>query len=152
MMRPPDPEMRRGAAANDTPELENGPLKSQDKEYRTGAENQDIKIKRKGGRGPKAKGARCELEVARQLQSHGLVATKTPLSGSLGGIYSGDVRLTLLGRELVIECKSRKKFDTLHGWLQNRDLLVLRANHQVGLVVLPLDLFAEIAAKAEGSR
>jgi hypothetical protein len=107
---------------------------------------------KRGGRAPKAKGARCELEVARLLQSHGLIATKTPLSGSLGGAYSGDVRLTLLGRELVIECKSRKRFETLHGWLRNRDLLVLRANHQVGLVVLPIGLFAELAAKAEGSR
>jgi hypothetical protein len=111
------------------------------------------KVKAKsGGRSPKAKGSRCELETTRLLQSHGLDAVKVPLSGALGGAHSGDVKLSILGRTLTIECKSRKRFDTLHNWLRNRDLLVLRANHQVGLVVLPIDLFAELASKAEGER
>jgi hypothetical protein len=44
-----------------------------------------------------------------------------------------------------VECKARREFRTLHSWLAGADLLVLKADSQPPLVVLPLPLFAKLA-------
>jgi hypothetical protein len=54
------------------------------------------------GHAPKAKGSRFERAVVRLPQDH-----QVPLSGSAGGSYQGDLTVPVLGRDLLVECKSR---------------------------------------------
>lgn len=63
----------------------------------------------------KAKGSRYEREFVAKCDELGLPAEKMPLSGALGGKYSGDV---LVADEWRIECKYRKDgagFKRLYG-------------------------------------
>lgn len=95
------------------------------------------------GRSPRQKGDRLERAVVNQLQAAGLAAKRVPLSGSVQG-YPGDVSVTLAGRELCVEVKSRKDFKTLYGWLENRDALILKADRKDPLLVLRLDDVLEL--------
>jgi hypothetical protein len=84
------------------------------------------------------------------LQSAGFAAERVPLSGSAGGRYCGDLTVPLLGRDRVVEVKVRANgFATLYAWLDNRDMLVVRADRRAPLVVLPLALAVEVATAAE---
>jgi Holliday junction resolvase len=103
-----------------------------------------------GGRAPRAKGDRFERAIVRLLQDHGLGAERVPLSGSAGGSYTGDLTVPVAGKDLVIEAKARASgFAKLYGWLEGRDLLVIKSDRRDALVILPLRLAAEIAAAAE---
>jgi hypothetical protein len=91
-----------------------------------------------GGRAPKAKGSRFERAIVKLLQDAGLGAERVPLSGSAGGSYSGDLTVPILGRDLVVEVKARANgFSRLYSWLENRDVLVVRADRHTPLVILP---------------
>jgi Archaeal holliday junction resolvase (hjc) len=106
--------------------------------------------KKRGGRTSRDKGNRLERAIVKLLQEHGLGAERIPLSGSVGGSFSGDVTAPLIGRDLTIECKSRANgFARLYSWLEDRDVLIVKADRRDALVVLPLHLAAEIAAAAE---
>ncbi len=106
-----------------------------------------------GGSAPRNKGNRFERALVRLFQDAGFGAERVPLSGSVGGSYSGDISVPLLGRDLVVEAKIRSAgFKSLYTWLEGRDALILRANHQPPLVVLPLKLALEIASAAEHGR
>ena len=98
-----------------------------------------------GGRSPARKGRRIEQELVRQLLGLGLVCSRVPLSGAAGGEFSSDIHIELFGRVHRVECKARREFRTLHSWLAGADLLVLKADSQPPLVVLPLPLFAKLA-------
>ena len=98
------------------------------------------------GRSAKRKGTRIEQVLVRQLLELGLICSRVPLSGAAGGEFSGDIRLELLGHVYRVEVKARREFRTLHSWLTGNDLLLLKADRQPPLVVLPLPLFAELAA------
>jgi Holliday junction resolvase len=103
-----------------------------------------------GGRRSRDKGNRAERAVVKFLQDHGLAAERVPLSGSAGGRYVGDLTVPVLGVDRVVEVKARAKgFVEMYRWLVNRDILIVRADRKEPLVVLPLRLAAEIAAKAE---
>jgi hypothetical protein len=105
------------------------------------------------GRKSRDKGARAERALVKILQTYGFSAERVPLSGAAGGSYVGDVTVPLQGVDRVVEVKCRADgFRELYGWLANRDLLVVKADRRVPLVVVPLRLAAEIAAKAEGNR
>ena len=57
----------------------------------------------------------------------------------------------VIGRDLVAEVKCRARgFSQLYDWLSARDLLIVRADRKEPLVILPLRLASEIAAKAAG--
>src|SRR5438477_349043 len=72
------------------------------------------------------------------------------LSGSAGGSYLGDITIPLLGIDRVVECKVRGTgFRALYAWLEQRDLLIVRADKLQPLVILPLKLAIEIAMAAE---
>jgi hypothetical protein len=84
------------------------------------------------------------------LLQHGLSAERVPLSGSAGGRFVGDLLLTLAGRDHIVEVKCRGNgFAQLYEWLDGRDILIVKADRRDPLVVLPLPLAAEIAAKAK---
>ena len=86
----------------------------------------------------------------RLLQDHGLAGERVPLSGSAGGSFGGDVTVPGQGRDLRGEVKCRGNgFVRLYDWLGNNDFLVLRADRKPLLVVVPLDLAAQIHMAAE---
>jgi hypothetical protein len=89
---------------------------------------------------------RVDLQLTRLLVEHGLVCSRVPLSGAAGGPWSGDIDLELVGRSLKVEVKARHAFPTLYRWINSADLLLLKADCQQPLVVMPLDLLTELAA------
>jgi hypothetical protein len=61
-----------------------------------------------------------------------------------------DVTTPLIGRDLTIECKSRKDgFREFYRWLEDRDLLVVKSDRHKPLVVVPWALAIQIATIAE---
>lgn len=103
-----------------------------------------------GGRASRRKGDRAERTIVRYLQERGFAAERVPLSGAVGGRYTGDITVPVIGRDLTVEVKARADgFRELYRWLAGRDLLIVRADRCEPLVVLPLHLAAEIAAAAE---
>jgi len=75
-------------------------------------------------------------------------AKRVPLSGSLGGEYSGDIHLFINGRKLVGEVKYRDKssFPSPFGVLQNRDIAFYkkRKGKPQTLVIMSGDLFQQL--------
>ena len=98
-----------------------------------------------GDRSPRRKGIRIEQELVRQLAELGIPCSRVPLSGALGGEYSGDIHLELGGRIRRVEVKARREFRTLHSWLSSAELLILRADRCQPLLVAPLPLITELA-------
>jgi Holliday junction resolvase len=102
-----------------------------------------------GGRASRDKGNRAERAIGKFLQDRGFAAERVPLSGSAGGSYLGDLTVPIIGVDRVVEVKVRVKgFSQLYDWLIDRDILIVRADRSEPLVVLPLKLAAEIAARA----
>lgn len=62
------------------------------------------------------------------LQAMGFQAKRQPLSGSLGGEYSGDIILEFRGRRLVVEIKYRDKssFPNPFKVLEGRDIAMYK--------------------------
>lgn len=110
-----------------------------------------LNCKKKGGRASRDKGNRRERAIVKFLQDRGFAAERVPLSGSAGGSYLGDLTVPLLNIDRVGEVKARANgFKQLYAWLVDRDFLIVQADRSEPLVVLPLKLAAEIAAKAAG--
>jgi hypothetical protein len=95
------------------------------------------------------KGAIGERAIKHFLQERGFACEK------ISGMYKAgpDLSVPILGRDRDVEVKVRAGgFKELYRWLIDRDILIIRADRQKPLVVIPLELAAEIAAKAEGNR
>ena len=92
----------------------------------------------------KAKGSGYELEIVRAHEALGIEANKTPLSGALGGKYSGDVQIA----GLITECKRRRKgHSSLYKALaqgQGSDIMFARDDHRPTLVIMPWETWAAI--------
>jgi hypothetical protein len=83
------------------------------------------------------------------LQAEGFAAEK------ISGLYKPgpDLSVPLLGRDMAVEVKIRSNgFRELYRWLAGADLLIVRADRDRPLVVVPLVLAAEIARAAEKGR
>jgi Holliday junction resolvase len=100
-----------------------------------------------GGRSPKRKGVRVEREIVQLLCELGLPCVRVPLSGAIGGAWSGDIHLELHGQTFTIEVKARREFRPLQLWLARADLLLLKADRQPPLAVLPVSLLAKLIIK-----
>lgn len=72
----------------------------------------------------KSKGTYHEKWFVKWLEEQGIKAKRQPLSGSLGGEYSGDIKLELFGLELVGEVKYRdtSNFPSPFKVLEGRDI------------------------------
>jgi Holliday junction resolvase len=105
------------------------------------------------GRASRDKGNRIERSLVAFMQHHGFAAERVPLSGAARGRFGGDISLPLLGVDRRVEVKGRANgFARLYVWLDDADLLVIKADRKEPLVVLPLQLATEIAAAAERDR
>ena len=84
---------------------------------------------------------RCRLRALRRY------ACRSPVRSA--GRFAGDIVLSLMGRDLCVEVKARADgFRELYCWLDERDVLIVKANRQEPLVVVRLSLAAEIAKVA----
>jgi Holliday junction resolvase len=107
----------------------------------------------RGGRASRQKGNHAERALVHLLQDHGFGAERVPLSGSAGGTYCGDLTVPILGRDHVVEVKVRATgFLQLYAWFEDRDMLVVRADRKVPLVILPIKLAIQIARAAERAK
>ena len=81
-------------------------------------------------------------------------AKRVPLSGSLGGEYSGDIKLELFGQELVGEVKYRDKsnFPSPFTVLDRRDIAFYkrRTGSPQTLVIMSGDQFLKLMENANG--
>jgi hypothetical protein len=87
------------------------------------------------GRKSRDKGARREREPLHLSQEHGFAVTKH------SGMYKAghDLSWPLLDREWRVEVKARAKgFREIYRWLQDRDALLVRADRERWLLVVPL--------------
>jgi len=96
------------------------------------------------GKAQREKGCRNERQLVSILRAYGIPAQRVPLSG--GTSYAkGDVEAEIKGRTWRIESKVRGNgFKRLYEWLTGNDALVVRADRQEALVVLPLRTFCEL--------
>ena len=98
------------------------------------------------GRRSRDKGARIERAIVHALQAGGFAAERVPLSGAAGGRYSGDIVLRLMGRDLCLEANARANgFRELYSWLDQRDVLIVKADRREALVVVRRCPAVEIA-------
>lgn len=76
----------------------------------------------------KAKGTYHEKWVVEWLKKIGLPAKRQPLSGALGGEYSGDIVTEIMGHRLVTEVKYRdaSSFPSPFTVLDKRDLAIYK--------------------------
>lgn len=90
------------------------------------------------------KGSGYEKEIERGHLALGIQASKMPLSGALGGKYSGDVQIA----GLIGECKRRRKgYSSLYKALEQgggSDVLFVRDDNRETLVVLPWETWRQI--------
>jgi hypothetical protein len=107
----------------------------------------------RGGRASRDKGNRTERAIVRLLQERGLAGERVPLSGAARGRFGGDISVPVLGRDLRGEAKARGNgFNRLYDWLEGRDFLVIRADRKPLLVVVKLELAADVVMAAERSK
>lgn len=94
----------------------------------------------------KRKGDDFERAVVAAFAEHGLLASKMPFSGALGGEWHGDIHVPVRGEKKTFECKRRARaFGTIYGWLGQHYGLIIRDNRCPTLVVLRFDDFAKLA-------
>jgi hypothetical protein len=96
------------------------------------------------GRRSRDKGARTERAIVRLLQGQGIPAAKTTACGA-------DLSVPVLGIDRAVEVKCRADgFRELYGWLDSRDVLIVKADRREPLVVVRLSLAAEITRANRG--
>jgi Holliday junction resolvase len=76
----------------------------------------------------KAKGTYHENYFVKLFKEWGLKVRKQPLSGALGGEYSGDLVITINGEDYITEVKYRKEkgFPSPFTVLKNRDVALFK--------------------------
>ena len=106
-----------------------------------------------GGKASRQKGDRNERHLVRLLQEAGLAAERVPLSGAAHGRFGGDISVPLLGVDRRVEVKCRADgFREIYKWIDGVDLLILRADYRIPLVVIRLPLAIDIAKTVEQNK
>jgi Holliday junction resolvase len=99
------------------------------------------------GRKSQRKGAAEERALVKYLQAWGFAAEKVSKAYKPGE----DLTVPVLGIDRTVEVK-RRASSPLYGWKRDCDILIVRADHERPLVILTLDLAAEIAMAAEKAK
>lgn len=101
----------------------------------------------------KSKGIYHEKRICEWLDKIGIENYQVPLSGALGGQWSGDIHLTLGGRKLVAEVKYRDKsnFPSPFTVLEGRDIAFYKrkTGKPQSLVIMPAELFEHLCGDRE---
>ena len=96
----------------------------------------------------KTKGTYHEKWFVKWLTEIGIKAKRQPLSGSLGGEYSGDIKLELKGKELVGEVKYRdvSNFPSPFKVLEGRDIAFYKRRRGTPqtLVIMSGEIFEQL--------
>jgi Holliday junction resolvase len=101
------------------------------------------------GKSQRDKGNRGERQLVNIFRAYGIEAKRVPLSGAAAG-FKGDVIATIQGSELRIESKVRGNgFKQIYGWLDGNDALVIKADRQQALIVMPLRKFCELVGEVD---
>jgi hypothetical protein len=88
------------------------------------------------------KGARTDRAIVRLLQEQGIRATKISRAWCAGA----DLRVPIVGVDRAVDIKCRAvDFRQLYDWLNQRDVLIVKADRQESLVVLRMSLATQIA-------
>lgn len=85
----------------------------------------------------KRKGNRAERELVNLHKEIGVDCVRIPLSGAVGGQFSGDLEIGLLGKAEVKARKGGQGFKTIERWLGDNALLFLRRDNAEPMVVMP---------------
>tara|TARA_R110000824_G_scaffold202953_6_gene387223 strand:+ start:4479 stop:4850 length:372 start_codon:yes stop_codon:yes gene_type:complete len=93
----------------------------------------------------RAKGDYHERTFVKWLQKLGFKAKRQPLSGALGGEYSGDIIWEIKGTPLVVEVKYRDKSNFPNPFTVVRDVLFYkrREGKPKTLIIFDGDVFEE---------
>lgn len=96
----------------------------------------------------KAKGTYHEKQVVDWLNGIGIPSKRQPLSGSLGGEYSGDIIANIMGHRLVVEVKYRDTsgFPSPFTVLDERDFAIYKRRRGTPqtVVIMTADLFHKL--------
>lgn len=96
----------------------------------------------------KQKGYYHERKIVEWLKKIGIKAKKQPLSGALGGEYSGDIKVELMGHELVVEVKYRdaSNFPSPFTVLDGRDLAIYKRRRGTPqmIIIMTDDVFQKL--------
>jgi len=96
----------------------------------------------------KLKGTYHENFFVKLLNGMGLKTKRQPLSGSLGGEYSGDLVVQIDGKDYIAEVKYRKSsgFPSPFKVLDNRDFAIYKRSSKDPnwLVIIPDKMFEEL--------
>ena len=102
----------------------------------------------------KTKGTYHEKWFVKWLTEIGIKAKRQPLSGSLGGEYSGDIKLELKGKELVGEVKYRdvSNFPSPFKVLEGRDIAFYKRRRGTPqtLVIMSGEMFEQLMENQDG--
>ena len=102
----------------------------------------------------KNKGTYHEKWFVDWLTKAKIKAKRQPLSGSLGGEYSGDIKLELFGQELVGEVKYRDKsnFPSPFKVLEGRDIAFYKRRRGTPqtLVIMSGEMFEQLMENQDG--
>ena len=102
----------------------------------------------------KSKGIYHEKRFCEWLDKIGIENYLVPLSGALGGEWSGDIHVTLGGRKLVAEVKYRDKsnFPSPFTVLDGRDIAFYKrkTGKPQSLVIMPAELFEHLLGETNG--
>lgn len=92
------------------------------------------------GKKSRDKGYRGEYNLLVKLKNHGIDAKRVPLSGATD-FCKGD----LIIDGLVVEVKVRQNgFKELYKWIENKDLLFVKADRHEYLCIMPLKMFIKL--------
>ncbi len=89
----------------------------------------------------KHKGNRVENQMVKLLLDADIPAQRVPLSGQVGGLFSGDIRIA---ENYTAEVKARKNgegFATIQRWLGENDFLFLKEDRKPPLVVMTWKMY-----------
>ena len=102
----------------------------------------------------KTKGTYHEKWFVKWLTEIGIKAKRQPLSGSLGGEYSGDLKIEIKGNELVAEVKYRdvSNFPSPFKVLEGRDIAFYKRRRGTPqtLVIMSGEIFQQLMEKQNG--
>lgn len=96
----------------------------------------------------KTKGRNGEHAIVNKHKALGIEAERVPLSGSLGGKYSGDIAIPSVEHAILrCEVKSRKSdngFAVIRNWLGESDIMFIREDYRDPLVVMPWETYEKL--------